>query len=371
MKILLLGEASFVHSHLKRGLEALGHRVVTISDGNNYHDAPADVSLRRNKRLGKLGGLAVLLRLLANLPLLMGNDVVQIHNYQFVPLRMRWNKWLIRFLKRHNKCIVKGCFGDDPLVLQRQREGVPRYSDTFFCGRAQHEEENKEREAEQQLPEIVSCWKETTEKADALAACLYEYYKIYAIAPYRERLHYLPLPIQISATPRVKGTDDKISVLVGLQPQRDYLKGAGKIALMLEDIARRYPDRLEIKRVEGVPYEEFCQLLDAADVYVDQLYSFSPAMGALAAMARGAVVIGGGEEEYYSFIDEQTLRPIINVSPEASFEENVRTIESVLLDRSRLQQLSRESVAFVRKHHDLVVVAKRYEALYNALLSSK
>ena len=33
-----------------------------------------------------------------------------------------------------------------------------------------------------------------------------------------------------------------------------------------------------------------------ADVLVDQLYSYTPAMNALAAMARGTVVIGGGEE---------------------------------------------------------------------------
>lgn len=368
MRILLIGEASFVHTHLKRGLEALGHQVVTMSDGNGYHNASADISLRRDRRWGVLGGLVVVLRLLVHLPRMMGNDVVQIHNYQFVPLRARWNRLLIRFLKRHNRCVVKGCFGDDPLVLRRQGDGVPRYSDTFWNGRRQHEAENAVREAEQRLPEIVGCWEETTEKADALVACLYEYHLAYDVAPYQAKLHYLPLPIAIPAEPRVKGLGSKINVLVGIQPARDYLKGAGKVMLFLDDIARRHPDRMEIMRVEGVAYEEYCRLLDAADVLVDQFYSFSPAMGALAAMARGTVVISGGEEEYYRFIDEPLLRPIINVSPEASFEENVRTIESVIMDRARLQELSRQSVAFVRKHHDLLAVARQYEALYSGLL---
>lgn len=50
-------------------------------------------------------------------------------------------------------------------------------------------------------------------------------------------------------------------------------------------------------------------------------------MNSLAAMARGTVVIGGGEEEYYEFIGETELRPIINVSPEYSESQNVAIIE--------------------------------------------
>ena len=56
-------------------------------------------------------------------------------------------------------------------------------------------------------------------------------------------------------------------------------------------------------------------MLEEADVLVDQLYSYTPSMNSLAAMARGTVVIGGGEEEYYDFIGEKELRPIINVRP--------------------------------------------------------
>ena len=40
MKILLIGEASFLHNTLKKGLLERGHRVLTMSDGNGWHDAP-------------------------------------------------------------------------------------------------------------------------------------------------------------------------------------------------------------------------------------------------------------------------------------------------------------------------------------------
>ena len=98
MKILLIGEASFLHNTLKKGLLERGHRVLTMSDGNGWHDAPRDIDLRRDGRWGKLGGLRVVWQLLRHLPQLCGNDVVQIHNYQFVPLMYRWNTLLLRFL---------------------------------------------------------------------------------------------------------------------------------------------------------------------------------------------------------------------------------------------------------------------------------
>ena len=46
--------------------------------------------------------------------------------------------------------------------------------------------------------------------------------------------------------------------------------------------------------MEGVPLEEYKRMLAEADVLVDQLYSFTPSMNSLQAMALGTVVIGGG-----------------------------------------------------------------------------
>ena len=53
MKILLLGEASFVHSTLRNGFEALGHNVTLVSAGCIW-DCPRDIDLSRNMRLGYL-----------------------------------------------------------------------------------------------------------------------------------------------------------------------------------------------------------------------------------------------------------------------------------------------------------------------------
>lgn len=371
MKILLIGEASFVHNTLKKGLEERGHSVTTMSDGNGWHDAPRDINLRRDMRWGKLSGLKVVWQLLRHLPSLCGNDVVQIHNYQFVPLMYGWNTLLLRFLKLTNRCVVKGCFGDDVQIFRRQAQGIPAYSDTFWNGKPQNPELHCQRIAEVSEHGAEASWRKTTRMADALVACLYEYWLDYNEPPYAEKLHYIPLPIVVpTSAPRQATTQRPIRVLIGIQPKRDFMKGAMRIATFVEEVARRHPGCLHIKYVEGVPYDEYQRLLSAADVLVDQLYSYTPSMNSLAAMARGTVVIGGGEPDFYDFIGEHTLRPIINVRPDVADEQNIRTIENAFFAAGELAKKACESVEFVRKYHDYRHVAELYERLYATLLAS-
>ena len=108
-------------------------------------------------------------------------------------------------------------------------------------------------------------------------------------------------------------------------------------------------------------------MLDEADVLVDQLYSYTPSMNSLAAMAHGAVVIGGGEEEYYDFIGEKTLRPIINVRP-MDDEYNMNMLRNTLLYPEKIEQMKYEGIEFIRKHHDYLLIAKQHIELYNQLL---
>ena len=389
MKILLIGEASFLHNTLKKGLVERGHHVTTMSDGNGWHDAPRDIDLRRNGRWGKLGGLWVVWQLLRHLPQLCGNDVVQIHNYQFVPLMYRWNTLLLRFLKLTNRRVVKGCFGDDPQIFRRQAQGVPAYSDTYWSGQLQNAELHRDRIAEVVEHGAEASWRKTTHMADALVACLYEYWLDYNESPYAAKLHYIPLPIECEEMVRCVGNDTPspshpndsqlstlnsqlatshpLTILIGLQPKRDFMKGAMKIAAFVEEVAHRHPGKVQIKYVEGVPYDEYMHLLAKADVLVDQLYSYTPSMNSLAAMARGTVVIGGGEEEYYEFIGEKTLRPIINVRPDVPDEENIAAIERALFTDGMLERMAQESIQFVHKYHDYRLVAKQYEQLYYSL----
>ena len=341
MKILLVGESSLLHNTLKKGLVELGHQVTLMSDGNDWHNSPRDIDLRRNmERYGRWSGLMVLWKIVCNLHKICGNDIVQVHNYQFVPLMGWWNMLIFWFLKLTNKRIIKGCFADDPHLFRQQAKGIPAYSDTFWNGKLQNIEENKERMAFHFMPQFDKCWHTVSYHSDALIACLYEYYLCYDVSEFHKKLYYIPLPMIIPAIDenRQKGNGEVIKVLVGLQPKREYLKGALKIAHFVEILAKKYPGKIELKYVEGVVYDEYCRMLDEADVLVDQFYSYTPSMNSLAAMARGTVVIGGGEEEYYEFIGEPELRPIINVSPEYSESQNVAIIEQAFFVKDNLTE---------------------------------
>ena len=368
MKILLLGEASFVHSTLRKGFEALGHNVTLVSAGCIW-DCPRDIDFSRDMRWGKLSGLIVIWKIVTNLRVFIGNDIVQMNDFHTIPLKLGWNELFFKFIKRFNKKVVRGCWGDDIVVFDAQAKGVLAYSDTHIGTKAINVEENKWRIEEQNLPEFLSCCRYVNKHADAFAACLYEYYMYYNKDEYRSRLHYMPLPIEIPDDKNisVKGENWPIKVLVGIQKRRDFIKGASIIGEIVEKIAAEYPDKVVVNKVYDVPYIEYCKMLEEADVLVDQLYSYTPSMNSLAAMARGTVVIGGGEEEYYKFIGEKELRPIINVRPHEE-EYNLNVLREALLTPGRISKMSRESAAFVRKHHDYMKVSRQYIEMYDGLL---
>ena len=369
MKILLLGESSFVHSTLRKGFSELGHDVMLISDGNKRNNCPRDIDIRRNLKWGKLNGIYIFLKFLYNYRKLIGNDIVQIHNFQFVPLKLWLNHILLILLKIFNKKIIKCCLTDDIIVFRGQANGILKYSDTHIGTLPIIEEENKERIAEQMRPEYIRYCEYANKTADALLPCLYEYYVYYNIPEYKDKLYYMPLPMEIpnDVLTHIHKVQFPIKVLVGIQEKRDYIKGAGKIAEYIERLSQENPGKIDIKKVYDVPYDDYCKMLDEADVLVDQLYSYTPSMNSLAAMAHGAVVIGGGEEEYYDFIGEKTLRPIINVRP-MDDEYNMNMLRNTLLYPEKIEQMKYEGIEFIRKHHDYLLIAKQHIELYNQLL---
>ncbi len=372
MKILLLGDASFVHTILRKGLKELGHEVTLMSAESKHLDCERDVSLQRDMRLGVLGGVIILLKLLANIPRMTGNDIVQVHDYRFIPFKAWLNKVVFRLLRLTNRRVVKCCLNDDYVILDGQEKGILRYSDTYIGRRPINEKENEGRVREHHLPSLLDCCRYTNAGADALLPCLYEYYRYYDLPEYRGKLHYMPLPIDIPEGLR----DDKletgtpVKVLVGIQKERDYIKGAALIAGLVDRIAAENPGRIEVKRVCDVPYRQYLKMIDEADVLVDQLYSYTPSMNSLAAMAHGTAVIGGGEEEFYEFIGEKTLRPIINVRPEAD-EANLGILRRTLLNPGILRDLKRQSLEFVVRHHDYLKVSGMYADVYKSLLGDK
>ena len=207
---------------------------------------------------------------------------------------------------------------------------------------------------------------------DAIVAGLYEYASSYrAHCPHApHQLTYIPFPIiprtDHPVSPVAFTAGQPLKIFIGIQQSRSAYKGTDIMLRAARRVAVRYPEACRLQVAQNVPFAQYVKMLDTSHVLLDQLYSYTPAMNALEAMARGMIVVGGGEPESYDLLGEQELRPIVNVQPD---EESVYQALCRLVEQREtlVPRLQAESKRYILRHHDYLVVARRYETLYSRL----
>ena len=360
MKILLLGEYSNVHHTLAEGLRTLGHECVVASDGDHWKDYPRDIDLRRE--FSFFGNISFFWRLLKALPKFKDYDMVQLINPLFLEMKAENVLRVFKFIRRHNRKVVLGAFGMDYYWASVNSSIMPlRYSDFNLTDNTPRTDVEAEKHRHE--------WTETKKKelcevvardCDAIVAGLYEYYVTYQNTEFRDKTVFLPLPIQLpqSLPVDIDIVPNKLRLFVGLPKDRVAYKGLDIMLDAAKAVKEKYPDLLEIKIAAGVPFAQYQSLMEGCDAILDQLYSYTPGMNALLAMSKGIVCIGGGEPENYDILEEKDLRPIVNVLPSA--ENCYKEIEHLVLHRELLPQLKRQSIEYVRRHHDVMKVAEEF-----------
>ena len=377
MKILLLGEYSNVHWTLAEGLRTLGHEVTVASNGDFWKNYPRDIDLARKPT--KIGGIRLLLRLVRLLPKFKNYDIVQLINPMFVELKAERIRPFYNFLRRNNRRIVLGAFGMDYYWVSTCINEKPlRYSD-FNIG----DELRTDKNALKERADWLGTAKERLNRhiaddCDGIVTGLYEYDVCYR-PHFPEKTEFVPYPIELKGSEKeVKGklkgseTDgkgsEKIRLFIGINRERSEYKGTDIMLRAAQEIARKYPEKVELKIAESVPFAEYQHLMDESDAILDQLYAYTPAMNALLAMSKGIICVGGGEAENYEIIGETELRPIVNVGP--TYESVFHELEQLVLHPERIPELQRQSVEYIRRHHDHLKVARQYEKFYEKLLNT-
>lgn len=364
MKILLLGEYSNVHATLAEGLRTLGHTVVVASNGDFWKDYPRDIDLSR--RRGPFGGIELWFKVIKNLPKFRGFDIVQIINPVFFELKAERLFSIFNYLARNNKKVVMCAFGMDYYWIKRSDEGIFRYGD-FNIG--------IEPRGGQEVLEARWDWIDTQKEelnklcansSDAIVTGLYEYDLCYRPL-FQQKTHFIPFPIKMDENVHIKPFDGKkLKIFVGVSKGRSSYKGTDVMLRAAQEVQKEFPDRMEIIIAEGLPFKKYRERMFEADVILDQLYSYTPAMNALEAMSHGIICVGGGEPENYEILGEKELRPIINVEPK--FEHCVEQIRKLVTSKdSVINTLKHQSVEYVRRHHEFQKVASQYQALYRSL----
>ena len=366
MKILLLGEYSNVHATLAEGLRQLGHQVTVLSNGDFWKNYPRDIDLVRKS--GKWGGIQYMSKLLTTVHKLRGYDIVQLINPMFLELKAERIFPIYRYLKRHNRKIILGGYGMDYYWVSVCSNNKPlRYSD-FNIGQELRTNADalKERKdwlgtAKERLNRMIA------EDCDGIITGLYEYWACYQPV-FPQKTTFIPFPIHTHAQPSdiPETIPQKVKLFIGINKSRSEYKGTDIMLRAAQTIADKYPDKVELRIAESIPFKEYVKMMNGADAILDQLYSYTPSMNPLEAMARGIICIGGGEPENYEIIHENNLRPIINVLP--TYESVYQQVEKLILHPEYIPQLKRQSIEYINKHHDYIKIAQKYEDYYRTLI---
>lgn len=159
------------------------------------------------------------------------------------------------------------------------------------------------------------------------------------------------------------------------------MKGTDQLEPLFDRLAAQHPDTVSLTKVISVPFAEYLRLVSEADVVIDQLYSYTPAMGAIESLSQGKVVVSGYETEYARFESEASViltgdvtpeslayvSGIINLRPFAD-ADNYALLERLLTDRAVVERLQQAARRYVRQHHDADRVAARYLDVWSSAI---
>lgn len=360
MKILFIGDASNMHNTLAHALRDMGHTCVVASNGSGWQQTERDINTERFP--GTIGIVKYIFTLISLLSKARGFDIVHLSNPNFLALRIDRLYKIVNYLKRHNRHVFySACCTDYDYITTCHDGKTFRYCDYLLGNKPTKYVQSDEwkRHNHWVEPGMIEYHHRFIERMDGIVACLYEYYASYQGKS--KPLAYAGIPIDTNALqPRfIEQEPEKVKFFLGIQRNNYLVKGYDRLLDAAQRICNRYPDLCEVKIAENVPYKEYVKMMHDSHVILDQIYSYTPATNALIAMAQGMIAVSGAEPEFYDFIGEQSCRPIINVSP-LEEDDIYKKLEWLILNKSRLPELSRMSREFVMKHNESHIVAQRY-----------
>lgn len=373
MRILLVGEFSRLHNSLKEGLAALGHEVHIVGTGDDFKKYPVDFSISSRivtsnglfrfcnkvaKRIFKLDLEAQerAFRFRKLLPQLKNYDVVQLINSNAIETSPRLSEKLYRKLFAQNKKKFLLICGDETPIVEVLLKNNLKYSvlTPYFKDASNkkyyHYTLNYVSKPQKRLFEFLKT------NCDGIVVSDLDY-KIpmkqtdidFSLIPNpinTDKLEFSPMKI-----------DSKIVIFHGINKYSSVKKGSSIFLEALTRIEAKYKDKLEIRTVNSLPYEEYQKHLQSAHILLDQIYSFDQGYNALEAMALGKVVFTGAESEFYEYY-QLSEKVAINALPDAVAIENQLTF--LIENPEELTKIGKNARAFVEKEHHYIKIAERY-----------
>lgn len=346
MRILLLGEFSGLHNHLRDGLIELGHEVVLAGRQDGFKKFPVDINLEPRFLPKKIG-----LRLspLKALSMFKNFDVVQIVNPFIFPRTYFPSKWFYRYLAENNNKLFLLAAGDDAYYWTAGPK-ILRYGPF---------EAHKKFDLHGKNPVFLSAEAMDLnsfliEISHGIIPTAAEYELVYESEKKCRKT--IPLPFNSDDVDFVENVPGKkLSFHHGVN--RYGFKGTFLIEEAFDVITSKYPNDVRALISPRMSISKYLKLLANINVSVDQTFSYSWGYNALNAMAMGRVVLSGAEPEALVPFNTKE-RPVEHILP--SVDSICQVMEEVIAKRETFRDMALSSRRFVEQFHDHKKIAEMY-----------
>ncbi|OUL63526.1 glycosyltransferase [Flavobacterium sp. AJR] len=377
MRILLIGEYSRLHNSLKLGLQALGHTVVIIANGDHFKNYPVDLSTKARWSESKIGNIPrqIIYRLIKfdiskieyairfylHLNKCKDFDIVQLINESPIQTLPFFERMLLKKIFLNNKKSYLLCCGVDSTIVKYMIEKKPRYSimNPYFDNPKLINEydyifdylkiKNKK------LQNLVH------KNVQGIIASDFDYYLPLKNHPNFRAL--IPNPVCIKEIISETKIHNSIIIFLGINRGTFYQKGIPLFEKALEIIKEKHREKIEIITVENIPYEEYTNLYNKAHILLDQVYAYDQGYNALEAMAKGKVVFTGAEKEFMEYYNLDK-RVAINALPDV--DSLVNDLSFLIENPEEIIAIGKRAKAFIKKEHNYIEIAGKYLTVWTA-----
>ncbi|WP_027124602.1 glycosyltransferase [Gelidibacter mesophilus] len=377
MRILLVGEYSRLHNSLKEGLEALGHEVVIIANGDGFKNYPVDLKIDhsfhhpilKKFKVGfykltsmDLGAYEIFFKAKFHSKKLRGFDVVQLINEYALKASPSLDITFLKQLLKHNKKLFLLSCGIDYQCMRYMMDGKFNYS----IMSPYLKDPSLKPLYKFQLEYLNDSFKNLHDfiykNAQGVIATDMDYHL--PLLGNRSYLGLIPNPINTDNIAYLPiEITDKIKIFHGINTSAVVKKGNEYFSKALKIIADKYKDEVEVVTTHSLPYDQYIKIYDGCHILMDQIYSFDQGFNALEAMAKGKVVFTGAEQEWLDYygVEEDTI--VINALPNVDYL--VKKLSWLIENPHKILEISKNAREFVEREHYYKAISQQYLNLWD------
>jgi hypothetical protein len=349
MKILLLGEFSAFHKNLQVGLREHGHDVTLASSGDGFKQVRGDINYPKIKSYSFTGKMKYRYKYFQFIKKINNYDIVQLISPNIFPARGFPFKEAFNSLKTKNKKVFLVAAGSDALywTIAKKKMRYGPFSDVLKY------DLNKEKSSFQSMYNLNrDTW--IADNVDGIIPCAYEYKISYD--SFSKIRNPIPIPLDLTSIKlKVNKVNNQVKIFHGLS--RYGFKGTRHIESAFKKLNKKYGSLISLKIDGKMNLNSYLQVLDKANIIIDQVNTFSYGVNAVYGLAMGKVVMGGAEPECKEILDVDEL-PVINLLPNP--DHIVEKVSKIIDEKESIVNIGNRSRIFVEKLHDCRKIAEKY-----------